>query len=169
MKRLFITTDVSKIESMYNRSGHEERKNKVSRYFFQLPKEFAYNDELKIVVLKDNFVDWASYKINKESDYILYHRTSEKDVVESIHKTFNNYKDGQHVLNELHDQVFRIIFDDKENDKATKVLQAYGFDPEEESLTEAIFAAIYEKKSEDEIEAAIKIRDKHLVNKSNRR
>lgn len=169
MKRLFITTDVTKIESMYSRTGHEEKKNKVSQYFFQLPKEFAYNDELTIVVLKDNFVDWASYNINKESDYILYHRTSEKEVIESIHQTFNTYKDGQHVLNELHDQVFRIIFDDNENDKAAKVLQAYGFDPDEERLTEAIFAAIYEKKSEEEIETAIKTRDGHLANKSNRR
>lgn len=133
MKRLFITTDFTKAKAMYNRTGHEARKVRVETDFLELPKQYVYN-ELTIVVIKDDFTEWSNYNINKEVDYILYHKNSNQVVINTIKASFDTYKDGHHELDELHDHIYRVIFDENENNKVSKILQAYGFDPKLEEL-----------------------------------
>lgn len=173
MKRLFITTNVEKASDMYNRTGHEARKTKVDTDFAEIntsDKQYQYNEELTVLVLPDTFTDWQKYDIKKEEDYILYHQEQRVRPTNTTLNLFKSNKGSSHILGNPHDKVYRIIFDDtkRDTDKAKEILEVIAFDHEEERLTEAIFTAIYDKKQEEEIEAAIKARDNYVNSKLNK-
>jgi len=130
MKRVFITTNVGQTADMYSRTGHETRKIRVEADFADLSngKEYIYNDDFKVIVLTDTFSDWTAYNIVQTDDYILYHISSADNIKNTITATFSPayIQSGSHNLNQFHDKVYRIIFDDK-NNKPERILTALNF------------------------------------------
>lgn len=128
MKRLFITTNLEKAILMYNRGGYEKEKKRIETDFKSLPKEYEYGHDFKIMVIDDSFEKWEDYKILIETDYILYHTSSEKDKIEIINKGFrvNHIQKSSHILGELHDKVYQVIFSDV-NDKHNSIFNILGF------------------------------------------
>jgi len=128
MKRLFITTNVEKAILMYSRNGYENEKNKISKDFNHLPIEYTYGSDFKIIVIDDGSKNWEHHKIETDNDFILYHSSSENDVIEVIRNTFNQYhiQNGSHILEEFHDKVYQVIFGEDE-DKPNKIFNVLGF------------------------------------------
>lgn len=127
MKRLFITTNLDSILRMYPQdSGYDMERAKAEEYFIDLPKEFSYDNELKVIVEKDDFKKWIAYTIDEMDDCILYHESSAQEVKDEINRIFVQLKYGSHVSKGFHDKTYQIIFDD-DNNKAGRILGALGF------------------------------------------
>lgn len=111
-KRLFVTTNYSKIETMYSQTGYEAEKEYAAANFKSLPRDFKDANGYKIICLEDNFIDWAIYTLNKQYDFILYHTSSPENVKSALNNLKNNgikIIDGSHELGEPHDKVFQFL------------------------------------------------------------
>ncbi len=129
MKRLFVTTKLAQAKALY--FGVEETiKTKLETDFSALAtgKEYDYGDNFRVIVLEDSFKDWTRYQIDPANDYILYHLSSQPEVIKKICDTFvaKHIQSGSHVDHQFHDKVYRIIFDD-DNPKPNRFLEALGF------------------------------------------
>jgi hypothetical protein len=133
MKRVFVTTNLESSELMYNRTGYETEKEMVKKNFNKLPMEYSYDNDCKVIVLEDTFTNWGKYNIDKVNDYVLCHTSSAPNVIDTIKQTFktNHYINGSHILEKLHDKVYQILLNDKdEKDKFKKILDVLGFTEE---------------------------------------
>lgn len=133
MKRVFVTTNFESAKRMYNRTGYETEKEMIEKDFKKLPMEYSYDYDFKVIVLEDTFTNWGKFNIDIVNDYVLYHSSSESNIIDTIKQTFetNHYINGSHILDEFHDQVYQIIFDKKdENDKFKKIIDVLGFTKE---------------------------------------
>jgi len=133
MKRVFVTTNFERAELMYNRAGYETEKEMVKKDFKKLPMVYSYDNDFKVIVLEDTFTNWGKYNIDKANDYVLCHTSSAPNVIDTIKQTFEttHYINGSHILEKLHDKVYQIIFNEKdEKDKSKKILDVLGFTEE---------------------------------------
>lgn len=134
MKRLFITTNIGQVLGMYNiHNGYETENAKATIEFANLPKEYELDNELKVIILKDdNTTNWNGHTINSQNDYLLYHTSSKAEVISAIPKdSFKSVKSDSHGIGKPHDRVFQIIFEDNGHDKAKRILEELDFTDEE--------------------------------------
>jgi hypothetical protein len=134
MTRLFITTDTEKATNIYNNTLDESNasiKSKLETDFAALPRQYDFKN-ICIIVLKDDFKNWQNHKIIEDKDFILYHSSSEQEVIDSIKKSFlgNHIQKGSHISDDYHDKIYRILFGDK-NEKPNEILAILGFTQEQ--------------------------------------
>lgn len=183
-KRVFITTNWDSLRSSVlpeaapGRNGNkciDQLSNDTKVLYYNNP-DFGLNNQNNsacIILIHDMSYEDVIVNIDiKHDDYLLHHTRPNNPTPKYEEKFGTNKTNGKH---QLHDSkyplVFKIIFDDEiqYQDKAEEIIKAIFYDPEEEKLTEAIFAAIYDKKSEQEIEVVIKERDNHVNDKLNKK
>ncbi len=101
---------------------------------------------------------------NKSEFYILKHSKPNFEL-----SGFSNVEIGRtekHDKKGKHYPVLIDILSDENSEKLKRFFkEVFTDDPEEESLTDEIFNAIYEQKDEDAIEKAVSKRDKHIKGK----
>jgi hypothetical protein len=102
--------------------------------------------------------------LNKSEFYILKHSkpTFELSGFSIVEKgtTEKHDKNGKHY------PVLIDVLSDENSEKVKRFFeQVFTYDPEEETLTDDIFNAIYEQKDTDAIEKAVSKRDKHIKGK----
>lgn len=102
--------------------------------------------------------------LNKSEFYILKHSKPNFEL-----SGFSNLEIGRtekHDKKGKHYPVLIDILSDENSEKVKRFFEAvFTDDHEEETLSEDIFNAIYEKKNEDAIEKAVSKRDKHIKGK----
>lgn len=127
MTRVFITTKKWKAVGMYKDTDPIYKK--IDNDFEKLPQIYTLGNTFMVIILNDSFKDWYRYNINRSDDYILYHEGSTEDVIETITNSFeeNHRKPGNHIEGQYYDSLFKILFDDNENDKSNKILKILGF------------------------------------------
>ena len=169
MKRIFITTDVEKAADMYSNANHAERNVRVEIDFADLTngKEYTYDNDFKLIVLDDTFINWTKYQINKSNDYILYHTSSEGNVITALTTAFldNHIQKSSHILGEFHDEVYRIIFGN-DSDKPNKILNVLGFTNEqieEKEILESKLNLLHQCLTPDDAKTATQIPNYHLI------
>lgn len=132
MKRIFITTNLDRVYgTLYGGDEYADEKAKAEVHFAQLPKEYEYNNNLKVIVLSDDNVALGTETIDPNHDYILYHSSYAPS--QEIINSFKDNKGDSHEPNHLHDKVYQIIFNDEKTDtnKAREILEVLGFTDEE--------------------------------------
>lgn len=150
MKRLFITTEPGRFKGLFKDTEFENNANELIDK--GLPQEIKFAG-LTIIVQSDKEEDWSNFNISVESgniDYILYHESSSESVIKSIKKSFtdaNYVKFGKHETNQPHYGVFKIVFNNNLEDKATKILEELQFDDEEVKRRKELEALIHLKKN----------------------
>jgi hypothetical protein len=101
---------------------------------------------------------------------VLFHtQTNEVTRVQRLREVTNLFQ-GDEKSMEVKSSHYQKIADFINKNEGVSFESIYGeisvFDPEEETLTDDIFNAIYEQKDEDAIEKAVSKRDKYINNKS---
>ncbi len=117
-KRLFVTTSLPKIETMYSQDNYENEMDYVNANLQSFPKEFEGSDGCKIILLEDTFTDWKSYSLEKQTDYILVHATSSenvKSIIEDFVSSGIKAIYGSHNLGKPHDKVYRFLLSENKN------------------------------------------------------
>lgn len=102
--------------------------------------------------------------LNKSDIYILKHTKPNFEP-----SGFSNLEKGRTEKHDKNGKHYPVLIDVLSDDNPEKVKrffeEVFTDDPEEESLTDEIFNAIYEQKDEDAIEKAVSKRDKHIKGK----
>ena len=117
-KRLFVTTSLPKIETMYSQDSYENEMDYVNANLQSFPKEFEGNNGCKIILLEDTFSDWKSYSLEKQTDYILVHASSlanVKSIIEDFVSSGIKAIYSSHGLGKPHDMVYRFLLSENKN------------------------------------------------------
>lgn len=167
MANIFISTNGTDPQSCF---ANDVEQNAIETFLKSqnFPTETMKQIFANVYLILDS-LETLPVVVNVNEDYLLHHQT----INDSIKNLFNERctQKGHHTQNvsDYYRPVFDILLNDTQIDKFNKIIQAIALDPEEEKRTEAIFAAIYDKKSEQEIETAIKERDKYVNSKHNKK
>jgi hypothetical protein len=167
MANIFISTNGTDPQNCFQT---DEEKDTIESYLVSqnFPSEVAKEIFSNIYLILDTITQDKlpnSVTINKEEDYLLYHKATTTEI-KNLFKE-NNKTEGHHTQNvaDYYQPVFKVLLDNTETHKFNKILQIIAHDPEEETLSEDIFNAIYEKKDEETIEKAVSKRDKYIKGK----
>lgn len=102
--------------------------------------------------------------LNKSNFYILKH--TKPDFEPSGFSNIEKGRTEKHDKEGKHYPILIDILSDENSEKVERFFEVvFTDDPEEETLSEDIFNAIYEHKDEDAIEKAVSKRDKHIKGK----
>lgn len=180
-KRIFISTDATlhgifgginylNLQSKLNNSNLSLLNDENTDLVYFNGQTFDKTSiQADIIIVKDSSTKTLA-GINAANDFLLHHTQTDAHIRNVVEKFEGRKIQGRHP-DLFYLDVFKIIFDDSifSANKCEKIINAVFYDPEEEKLTEAIFTAIYDKKSEQEIEAVVKERDNHVNIKLNKK